>query len=634
MTYCFFSPHNTKKYELKSVLVAFFFFTTIQVAAAQTVGVKYHYSIDLNQVIDDKLKVTLVVPDFHRDDLVFHFPKIVPGTYAIYDFGRYISNLKAFGFNGKPVKVTRLDLNSWKISGAKKLKKITYLVDDTWDSPEITGAEVFQPAGTDIDKDKVFVINNFGFFGYFGGKGSVPFEITVTKPAGFYGSTALTAHHKNATTDVYNVADFYSLADAPMMYNRPDTTFLHIGGADVLVSLYSPNHKAVSTDVATQLKATLEAQKAYLGGRLPVNKYAFIIVLTDQKDIKSFGALEHSYSSFYFLPESFAGPQLAQTIVDAGSHEFFHIVTPLSIHSEEIGHFDYDHPKMSAHLWMYEGLTEYAAHHMQLKYGLVSFPDYLEVQTQKMNDAMMYNDTLPFTVMSKGVLDTFASQFLNVYAKGAMIVLCLDIRLRQLSKGLYGTQNLMRDLSKRYGRSKSFKDDELFKTITALTYPEIGVFLNSYVGGNQKLPYKMIFDAIGVDYQPVVVLQKANFGKPGVGYNPETRNLFIRDTSQIDNYGKRLGYQLGDEIISVNGQKPHDIAQVQTFLDSLRESLKTNDTLAIVVLRKDGTGQPVEIKLSQPVEMMESKKYNLLKEYDILTDAQKALRKAWLNTEN
>ena len=34
-------------------------------------------------------------------------------------------------------------------------------------------------------------------------------------------------------------------------------------------------------------------------------------------------------------------------------------------HSEEIGNFDFQKPKMSRHLWLYEGLTEYAAHHTQ-----------------------------------------------------------------------------------------------------------------------------------------------------------------------------------------------------------------------------------------------------------------------------
>jgi predicted metalloprotease with PDZ domain len=42
-------------------------------------------------------------------------------------------------------------------------------------------------------------------------------------------------------------------------------------------------------------------------------------------------------------------------------HMNFSYRTPLSIHSKEIQDFDYNDPKMSQHLWMYEGVTEYFA---------------------------------------------------------------------------------------------------------------------------------------------------------------------------------------------------------------------------------------------------------------------------------
>eukprot|EP01133_Synstelium_polycarpum_P011836 gene11836-13798_t len=618
---------------MKKYLFYFLLLAGASPVFAQKSATSYQYSLDLNNVKEDKLEVTLLTPKLKTAETTFHLPKMVPGTYAIYDFGRYVSNFKAFDKSGKELSVVQGDVNSWKIADATKLAKITYLVDDSWDSPEIKGPEIFQPAGTNIDKDKMFAINNFGFFGYFDGQKSVPFEVTITKPADFYGSTSLKAKHVNATTDQYLVPDYYSLADAPIMYNKPDTTILHIGGAEILISLYSPNHKATSAIIAKELKRTIEAQKEYLGGKLPVDKYAFIISLTDNPKIRSYGALEHSYSSFYFLPEGFTPEKLAQTVRETGSHEFFHIVTPLSIHSEEIGNFDYDHPKMSEHLWMYEGLTEYAAHHMQVKYGLVDFKDYLKTQGQKLNNTRRYNDTLAFTRMSKGVLDTFENQYGNVYEKGALIGLCLDIKLRELSKGKYGTQNLMKDLSKTYGKTKSFKDEELFATITKLTYPEIGAFLNTYVAGTKKLPYKEVFASIGVDYEPVVNIKRANMGDVRMGYNPATKNLFVADTT-MNSYGKKLGFQKGDQILAINDVKLPEISQVQQFLDNVRQSAKAGDTFSVLVLRKDANGNSSEVKLSQPVELQDAKLYNVLKEFPTLTEDQKALRAAWLNTKN
>ena len=64
-------------------------------------------------------------------------------------------------------------------------------------------------------------------------------------------------------------------------------------------------------------------------------------------------------------------------MTDIAAHEFFHIVTPLNIHSEIIEHFNFVTPVPSQHLWLYEGTTEWAAHAMQLRAGLKSPDEYL-----------------------------------------------------------------------------------------------------------------------------------------------------------------------------------------------------------------------------------------------------------------
>ena len=71
--------------------------------------------------------------------------------------------------------------------------------------------------------------------------------------------------------------------------------------------------------------------------------------------------------------------QLSSFVVRVAAHEFFHIVTPLNIHSKEIGDFDFINPKMSKHLWMYEGVTEYFAGHVKVYGGMQTTQEYLGV---------------------------------------------------------------------------------------------------------------------------------------------------------------------------------------------------------------------------------------------------------------
>ncbi|RYF98768.1 MAG: peptidase M61, partial [Chitinophagaceae bacterium] len=151
----------------------------------------YQFSVDLTKVENDKLEVSLVAPKISADQITYFLPKIVPGTYANYDFGRYVSNFKAYNAKGDTLPVDRVDVNSWSIKNAQSLYKITYKVDDSWDSPEIKGEKIFEPAGSDIDANKKFAINTFCFFGYFDNMKKVPYQVSFTKPEGFYGATSM-----------------------------------------------------------------------------------------------------------------------------------------------------------------------------------------------------------------------------------------------------------------------------------------------------------------------------------------------------------------------------------------------------------------------------------------------------------
>ena len=558
---------------------------------------EYQFSVDLTQPKDDKLTVNLDTPPIREKNAVYHLPKVVPGTYSINNYGSYLSNFKAFDKKGRTLKVNQLDKNSWKISKAKKLTRISYQIDDTWDTPEIT-EDVFEPSGTNIEENRIFVLNSFGLFGYFQGMEKLPYRVSITKPEGFYGSTSLVNQNKTGNTDLFVTDDYHALADAPFMYNRPDTVWLKVGNADILISVFSPNNKFATKDLAADIQPTLEAQKDYLGGTFPIDKYAFIIYMSDRQDLTRYGALEHAQSSFYYLPESFSKEQLSKSIKDIAAHEFFHILTPLSIHSEEIGDFDYINPKMSRHLWMYEGLTEYAAHHAQLQAGLIDLPTYLDRQMDKIeNSRTRHNDTLSFTAMSQEVLDTYKDEYPNVYEKGALIGLCLDLKLRQLSGGKYGTKDLLRDLSKTYGKHKSFKDDELFDKITELTYPEMRDFFRKYVEGGQPLPLEELFDAIGVTFDPNG--EKKEVEKAfGVGFAlmPGTKDIMISTISEATDLGKRLGLDMMDQIVAINDQ-PFTMETYANVLQSYDEDFKLGDTVTFTVKRKV-SGESKEVKLS------------------------------------
>jgi len=550
----------------------------------------------------------------------------VPGTYHIYDFGKYAMDFEAFDKDGRSLSVNQLDKNRWEIDNAKTLNKISYWVEDTWDAN--VDALVFEPGGTNIEKDENVVLNNHGFFGYFDGMKHFKYELNVTRPDNFYGATGLSTITTTGNVDQYATENYMDLVDAPIMYNVPDTITFKVGNAEILISVYSKNKTATAQEISEDIKEILELQREYLGGTLPVDKYAFIIYLyAGQSGSGGSGALEHSYSSFYYLPEMPA-EQLSGFIVRVAAHEFFHIVTPLNIHSKEIGDFDFINPKMSKHLWMYEGVTEYFAGHVQVYGGMQTPQEYLGVIEDKLSGANHFKDELPFTELSLGCLGEHEHQYANVYQKGALIGMCLDIMLRDQSKGKIGIKDMMAMLSKEYGKYKSFNDEKLFDKIAELSSPEIRDFFTKYVEGKESLPIKDVLNKVGVTFQEDVTIKEVSLGGVMLSYNPETQRLFVADMGSINDFGKSLGYKTNDELVSINGEEI-DMSKVQEQMDNFKKNTKPGDKVEIVVSRIE-KGKAKSKKLKAKALLVEKHKQYLIEFNDNATKEQIDLRNTWL----
>lgn len=611
----------------------------------------YQYTIDLTEVVDDKVRVELLSPKITSSEITFYLPKIIPGTYAVADYGRFVSDFKPTDKKGKPLEFEKVDENTWKIKNATRLHKITYWVDDSYDT-ELAGPDIFQPAGTNIEANKNFVLNTSGFYGYFENMKEEPIVLNVIRSQDFYGATALVpSKHGEPVTklklekgtqpspskkvDTYEIDDYDQLIDSPLMYSAPDTAVIRVANTEVLIGAYSPNKKITAKEIAESVKEILYAQKEYLGGTLPVDKYAFIFYFTDQP-VTSYGALEHSTSSLYFMPEATID-QMNQQVRDMAAHEFFHIVTPLTVHSEEIHNFDFNDPKMSKHLWLYEGVTEYFASNVQVKHELISPDEYLDVLREKILIAETFNDSVPFTDISKFALDQYKDQYYNVYQKGALIALCLDIKLRSLSEGKYGLPELVRDLSKKYGKDKPFQDEKLFEEITAMTYPEIGEFLNRYVGGAESLPVKEIFAMVGVNYLESFRSPELNLGLESnavrVAESEAGPRLAIADKDALNPQGKALGFENGDELLKINGELIPYNQEFPAFIQKQQQSLVEGKPLSYTVVRKDEAGASKEVELSANAFVVEREIRHLIGWNDQATPEQIALQKAWIGKE-
>ena len=584
-------------------------------------------AINLNDIKDDKVMVTITSPKITIDEVTYSIPKIVPGTYSIDNYGKYIEDFKAFDSKGNTLPVTKTDDNTWSIKNAKTIAKITYLVNDTFDTEKGSGfgnSDIFSPAGTNIDAGKNFMLNMHGFVGYFQDKKDLPYNVSISHPATLWGATSMTDLDASDTNDLFTTTRYAELVENPIMYAKPDYTTFTIDGMEILIGVYSPTGKVTAESITPEMKTMMTAQKTFLGKINATKKYSVLLYLSTltDSDAKGFGALEHPTATTVVLPEMMPKEELVKSMVDVVSHEFFHIVTPLSIHSKEIHDFDYNAPKMSEHLWMYEGVTEYFANLFQINQGLITEEDFLNRMSEKIVRANTMNDTMPFTTMSANVLnEPYKAQYLNVYEKGALIGMCLDIIIREKSNGEIGILDLMQKLSNEYGPSKPFNDNELFAKITSLTYPEVGTFLETYVAGPTPIPYDTILAKVGITKSlnkvPTNVFLKGQV--PYITVNQQTKEIIVIPDMELNDFYKNLDLKGGDILVSIN-EKPYSLDTIYEMI-SVSETWKENDPITIKI-KRNGKEQTIKGKVKLPYEEKEA--------LHATDSSKKALKEAWL----
>ncbi len=591
-------------------------------------------TVDLVHIDEDRVPVTINPGRFMKDTITYRLPKVVQGTYAVSNFGLYVDDLKALDYNGAVLPVTKIDTNTWSIANATQLDKIVYNVNDTFDIENLGLETPFSPSGTNIEPQN-FVLNLHGFIGYFESLKKNQYTVAVTAPVSMKKTSALHAVSSEPSSDGQTVVDHYAanryfeITDNPLMYGNLDIEEFLVGDIKIVLSVYSPNKVHTAAKIKETVFKMMKAQKTYLGDINSTPRYDIYLYLggSDETAPTGFGALEHHTSTVVVLPEQMQDEALASAMIDVVSHEFFHIVTPLSVHSEDVHYFDYNAPTFSKHLWMYEGVTEYFATIFQINQGLVEEEAFLTKVMGKIEASRSrgFDDSMSFTVMSENVLKKpYAPNYYNVYEKGALIGMCIDIIMREESKGTRGILSLMKELSLKYGKHKPFEDDTLIEEITAMTYPAVGAFLKKHVEGTTPINYQEFFEKVGVatGEDRIETNYVQNGGTLIFAGNQEKGTLYFNDEVLNNSFWATQGVLPNDELVSVNGTVL-TLANANQVLGATFQ-WKEGDDLTIV-LNRAGTEVVVKTKVTKSYT-----KGQRLKMITSPTPDQLATRTAWL----
>ncbi len=433
-------------------------------------------------------------------------PTWSPGDYHLQNHAKQLRDLKAFEVSEtgteQAVPTAQTDANTWTINGSKQGKyAIHYTMYET-------------PPG--IFSENIKLNTHFGFVNgpaaliYLVDHKTSPCRLFLHLPAAWTGTLPLEPILATAADPVgYKATDYDALADSPEVFGDAEglkiTTFKQDNADFSLVLFRKPSAVRAADELLSVAKTIAHTESSLMGG-MPSGHYAFLFDIDGPG-----GGLEH-LNSFRIGLFSRVSPARFSSMI---GHEFFHQWNIKRIRPESLGPFDYITPPRTHNLWFAEGVTEYYAQISCLRAGFTT-PDALLTHYRRMLAAIPSMDAwrkvtaedASYKVWESG--DSQGYGGLSYYFKGELIGLCLDLKIRAVTKGQKSLDDVLRLLYKRHVQPQpGYGEDEIRTTVNEVAGQDLSDLYNTLVQSTADLPMAELLAPFGLSSE-MQLLNSAN----------------------------------------------------------------------------------------------------------------------------
>ena len=510
-------------------------------------------------------------------------PAWIPGSYMIREFARHIVSIEA-GCGGQPVELRKLDKHTWQAGPCDGPLRVRYRVY-AWD-PSVRAAHLDETHG---------FFNGTSVFLRVASHEDAPHEVDLRPPTGrayraWRVATTLPEHgaarHGFGT---YRAADYDALIDHPVeMGTFRLETFVAEGVPHEIA--YTGTAPRLDADrINADLALLCAAQIRFFGARAdegsgprrkranaaaPFDRYVFLTSVAGE----GYGGLEHRASTALLtsrdaLPvpgaaasdsASAAGNSAYLTFLGLVSHEYFHSWNVKRIKPAAFARYDLTQENYSSLLWIFEGFTSYYDDLFLVRTGLATPQQYFGLLAKTIDDVMGGPGRLAQSVADSS-FDAWVKYYrqdentpnavVSYYKKGSMVALCLDLHIRDRSRGRASLDDAMRLMWTRYGRDfyagqrTGLGEDEFPALVEEATGIDVRDVVALWAYGTEELPLATLLARAGLVLGSDGGQSKAALGARLAVVGGETRlaTVFTGGASH------EAGLSAGDVLIAIDG---------------------------------------------------------------------------------
>lgn len=612
----------SKKLIYTSIYCLVFF--SLEIMAQDTTRVVLRLKLDK----DERLPVNIFAPEISIPrEWIFIIPNVIPGTYMRSNYRRAYRDFKAFDVGGVRLRVKRKGNHIIIEKGERPFYNLSYSIKESlnkgplWDRVPGWGSTIFT--------DSSFLFNFQSVTGYFEGFKTTPFEVIIHKNKNFYGAGALNKISSSLEKDIFSSSDYAELIDNPILYAYPDTTSVTIQNHVFNIAVHSEKGIITANHLKPAVKRIMSAIDSFSGFTTQEDYYfLFYFVNTNRlsgifKRLGLDSALEHNNSSVYYFSDSPIRDTLFLNLDGIVSHEYFHTIAPLTVHSEKIHDFDFDKPNMSKHGWLYEGVTEYFSLLLNSRGGgskrfeadmAYAIDDALSQKRRSLTKSSA-------NVIRRSIFDwpSKAMQLSNFYSRGKTIAFWLDMEL--MERGEKRLIDVLLEIRKDY-KGRYIPDNKMLDVLAEYTFPELRDEFSMYIEGKDIIPYQKLLQKLGWEYLPENARLPFYSKEIFLKYDRNAKQYYVRSIGK-----NTVGLRDGDVLIKINGfDATEENVNNKKIFKALLQPLSHYEVIEILVNR-DGK----DILLSgSPTLQMNIKNAKII-ESKTLTEDQKDVRRRFFN---
>ncbi|MGB5334698.1 MAG: PDZ domain-containing protein [Woeseiaceae bacterium] len=472
-----------------------------------------------------EIRVTVQTP--HADGQVFAMPAWIPGSYMIRDYAKHVVSVRAES-DGRDVPVNKLDKSRWRAAATSR--PVTLILEVFAHDESVRGAH--------LDTDHAF-FNGTCVFPAVVGQEDVACSVEILAPALPFGKgwRVATSMRRSSAEEYgfggYAAADYAELIDHPVEIGHLTIGEFDVNGIPHAIAIRGKTRVDMAR-LCRDLETVCEHHMAFLGVPSDLDRYLFLLNAPG----KGYGGLEHRWSSSLICARDNLPARGDEDVSDEYrmflglvSHEYFHLWNVKRMKPEVFTPYDLSQEVHTGLLWVFEGITSYYDDLALVRSGLITVESYLELLgrtiTRVLRGAGRRRQSIEassFDAWTKFYKQdaNAANAVVSYYAKGALVALCLDLKLRNETDGRVSLDDVMKEAWSRWGESGRGVPEEGFEQLCLeVSGADLQDFFDATVRGTGELPLDSLLHSHGIDYS----LRRASGGADKGGKPAEANQL-------------------------------------------------------------------------------------------------------------